>query len=242
MMVTEVLGKGEMPTDGHAGSGVQDRVRLAGQAEGLRRARARGAAAGGVERVDAADRGERVGALERTASWDKLPGSADDAQDAEECRRRSPDRRGERRRCFPKYERMRELRAVDVGAGAAARASCARSRPPGRARSRSSTRCRATRSSGARAPCADGDDEPWMAWSVRYHELMRAALAIRARRDADAGARRRGVRRARRSGRAHGRLNVVVFAAARPRVRRARARNLGCAFPAARQAPRDYRR
>jgi hypothetical protein len=60
--------------------------------------------------------------------------------------------------------------------------------------------------------CAGGDDEPWMAWMARYHELMRAALAIRSAGAAPDDATvdeefARAVRRPR-----HGRLNVVVFA------------------------------
>lgn len=57
--------------------------------------------------------------------------------------------------------------------------------------------------------CADGDDEPWMAWMARYHALMRAALAIR--RGDDAGDIDDEFARAVRQPR-HGRLNVVVFA------------------------------
>src|SRR5436309_10988989 len=64
--------------------------------------------------------------------------------------------------------------------------------------------------------CADGDAEPWMEWSLRYHELMRAALAIRRGDDAHdddalAAVARVGalfvaaVKRPQ-----HGRINVVV--------------------------------
>ena len=86
--------------------------------------------------------------------------------------------------------------------------------------------------------CAEGADEPWMAWSLRYHELMRAALAIRRGEAADVDeAFARAVKRPR-----HGRLNVVVFAALE--------RELGVAardiwdtlFPPRGRAPRDYRR
>jgi hypothetical protein len=86
--------------------------------------------------------------------------------------------------------------------------------------------------------CADGADEPWMAWSLRYHELMRAALAIR-----------RGERAtrvdeefARAVGKPpHGRLNVVGFAAL-AREFDVTAREIWDAlFPRRGRAPRDYR-
>jgi hypothetical protein len=92
--------------------------------------------------------------------------------------------------------------------------------------------------------CADGGDEPWMAWSLRYHELMRAALAIRRGDDApDAGGDAaideefaRAVTRP-----LHGRINVVVFAAL-AREFDVTAREIWDAlFPPRGRARRDYR-
>lgn len=87
--------------------------------------------------------------------------------------------------------------------------------------------------------CAAGEVEPWMAWSLRYHELMRAALAIRRgdeEGDVDA-AFVRAVKRPR-----HGRLNVVVFAEL-SREFEIDAREIWDAlFPPRGRAPRDYRR
>ncbi len=89
--------------------------------------------------------------------------------------------------------------------------------------------------------CAAGGDEPWMAWSLRYHELMRAALAIRRGDAAGEGvaideAFARAVKRP-----AHGRLNVVVFAAL-AREFDVTAREIWDAlFPRRGRARRDYR-
>ena len=86
--------------------------------------------------------------------------------------------------------------------------------------------------------CAEGADEPWMAWSLRYHELMRAALALRRGEratlvDEEFG---RAVERP-----PHGRLNVVVFAAL-AREFDVTAREIWDAlFPRRGRAPRDYR-
>jgi hypothetical protein len=87
------------------------------------------------------------------------------------------------------------------------------------------------------ALCAAGGDEPWMAWMVRYHELMRAALAIRRGENGDADEELvRAVKRP-----AHGRLNVVVFAAL-AREFGVEARTIWDAlFPRRGQAPRSYR-
>ena len=93
--------------------------------------------------------------------------------------------------------------------------------------------------------CAAGEAEPWMAWSLRYHELMRAALAIR-RGDGPAGdearplvddAFLRAVKRPR-----HGRLNVVVFAELAREFDVAAREIWDALFPARGRAPRDYRR
>ena len=108
---------------------------------------------------------------------------------------------------------MRELRAAKIGAGAEARAALRAFAAawPG-ALKELDTLPTDEIERRARA-CADGDVEPWMAWSARYHELMRAALAIR-RSDGTVEAAARvdeafvaAVKRPR-----HGRLNVVVFA------------------------------
>ncbi|HEY2747762.1 MAG TPA: hypothetical protein VGL86_24235 [Polyangia bacterium] len=91
--------------------------------------------------------------------------------------------------------------------------------------------------------CAAGGDEPWMSWSLRYHELMRAALAIR-RGEAIVGGSElavdeefaRAVKRP-----AHGRINVVVFAAL-AREFDVTAREIWDAlFPRRGRAARDYR-
>jgi hypothetical protein len=64
--------------------------------------------------------------------------------------------------------------------------------------------------------CADRDaelatDEPWLAWIARYHDLMRAALALRRGVSAaDAGVDDDFARAVARP--QHGRLNVTVFA------------------------------
>lgn len=97
----------------------------------------------------------------------------------------------------------------------------------------------ARRLDACEAAAAGGDEAPWMAWAARYHELMRAALALR-RGERPAGvdeAFARAVARPR-----HGRLNVVVFAAL--------GRELGLApralwdalFPPRGKADRPYRR
>lgn len=98
--------------------------------------------------------------------------------------------------------------------------------------------------------CAEGADEPWMAWSLRYHELMRAALAIRrgeapaagASGASDTGAARVDEEFARAAKKPpHGRLNVVVFAAL-AREFDVTAREIWDAlFPRRGRAPRDYR-
>ena len=113
----------------------------------------------------------------------------------------------------PKYERMRELRAANIGDGAEARAALRAFAAawPG-ALKELDTLPTDEIERRARA-CADGDVEPWMAWSARYHELMRAALAIR-RSDGSVERRRASTRRSSRAVKRprHGRLNVVVFA------------------------------
>ncbi len=140
---------------------------------------------------------------------------------------------------------MRELRAVGVGAGAEARAQLRELAAawPGVLKELDTL---ATEEIERRfAACSDGAEEPWMAWSARYHELMRAALAIR-RDQAPSAADRapsvddefvRAVKRPR-----HGRLNVVVFAQL-GREFEIDARTIWDAlFPARGRARRDYRR
>jgi hypothetical protein len=60
--------------------------------------------------------------------------------------------------------------------------------------------------------CADGPDEPWMAWMARYHELMRAALALRRGAHGDDTATVDDAFAVAITRPRHGRLNVVVFA------------------------------
>jgi hypothetical protein len=134
---------------------------------------------------------------------------------------------------------MRELRAERVGEGAEARAALREFAAawPGALKELDTL---ATDEIERRAAaCAAGESEPWMAWSLRYHELMRAALAIR-RGEADAdvdAAFARAVKRPR-----HGRLNVVVFAEL-AREFELDAREIWDAlFPPRGRAPRDYRR
>jgi len=73
------------------------------------------------------------------------------------------------------------------------------------------------RRAAACAACASDDDpgpsEPWMAWMARYHELMRAALALR-RGELPSPSDDAGHADFAQSVAApgHGRLNVVVFA------------------------------
>jgi hypothetical protein len=107
----------------------------------------------------------------------------------------------------------------------------------------------ATEEIGRRAAlCAAGGDEPWMAWSVRYHELMRAALQIRAGGGKAASERApvevpavgeefvRAVKRP-----AHGRLNVVVFAALSREFDVPSREIWDALFPPRGRARRDYR-
>jgi hypothetical protein len=95
------------------------------------------------------------------------------------------------------------------------------------------------------AACRDGADEPWMAWCVRYHELMRAALAIRRDEAPESGDRApsvddefvRAVKRPR-----HGRINVVVFAQLAREFAVDAQTIWDALFPARGPARRDYRR
>jgi hypothetical protein len=134
---------------------------------------------------------------------------------------------------------MRELRAERVGDGAEARAALREFAAawPGALKELDTL---ATDEIERRAKaCAAGESEPWMAWSLRYHELMRAALAIR-RGEADAGVDAAFVRAVKRP--RHGRLNVVVFAEL-AREFELDAREIWDAlFPPRGRAPRDYRR
>ncbi|MCU1280610.1 MAG: uncharacterized protein JWM53_4156 [bacterium] len=140
---------------------------------------------------------------------------------------------------------MRELRAARVGEGAEARAALREFAAawPGALKELDTL---PTEEIERRfAACSDGADEPWMAWSARYHELMRAALAIRRDEAPSAGDRApkiddefvRAVKRPR-----HGRINVVVFAQLE-REFEVDARTIWDAlFPPRGRAPRDYRR
>lgn len=154
-----------------------------------------------------------------------------------------------------KYERMRELRAAAIGDGADARVALRAfaAEWPG-ALKELDTLPTDEIERRARA-CADGDAEPWMAWSLRYHELMRAALAIRRGDEATAvdasgaaGARAAAharvdaafaaaVKRPR-----HGRLNVVVFAQLGREFGVAPGEIWDVLFPPRGRAPRPYRR
>jgi len=139
---------------------------------------------------------------------------------------------------LPKYERMRELRAANVGDDAGARASLRELAAawPG-ALKELDTLPTDEIERRARA-CAAGDDEPWMAWSVRYHELMRAALAIRRGEGADVDAAfARAVAKPR-----HGRINVVVFAELGREFGRDARDIWDTLFPSRGRAARDYRR
>jgi hypothetical protein len=153
---------------------------------------------------------------------------------------------GRRRRIaaalLPKYERMRELRASgahdEVGEPGEARAALrqfAAAWPGGLKELDTLPTAEIERRFTA---CRDGADEPWMAWSLRYHELMRAALALR-RGEEPAGTDEefaRAVERPR-----HGRLNVVVFAAL-AREFEVDARTIwDSLFPPRGKARRDYR-
>jgi hypothetical protein len=90
--------------------------------------------------------------------------------------------------------------------------------------------------------CADGDEQPWMAWMARYQELMRAALVIR--RDGEPAASHtlvgdefvRAVRRPR-----HGRLNVAVFSQLAREFEVAPRTIWDTLFPARGRAARAYR-
>ena len=154
--------------------------------------------------------------------------------------------KGAARALAPKYERMRELRAArvagdDADARAALRAFAAAW--PG-ALKELDTLTTDEIERRARA-CAAGAPEPWMAWSLRYHELMRAALAIR-RGEAPLGPRGRAlvddvfVRAVKRP--RYGRLNVVVFAELAREFDMAARDIWDALFPARGRAPRAYRR
>lgn len=86
--------------------------------------------------------------------------------------------------------------------------------------------------------CARGDDAPWIAWMARYHELMRAALALRRGEPADVDD--DFVRAVARP--AHGRLNVAVFAALGREFAVAPRTIWDTLFPPRGRAPRPYRR
>ncbi|MDB4971461.1 MAG: hypothetical protein JWN44_7150 [Myxococcales bacterium] len=58
--------------------------------------------------------------------------------------------------------------------------------------------------------CETGDDAPWMAWMARYHELARAALAIRRGEVDQAAVDAAFVQAVKKPN--HGRINVAVFA------------------------------
>jgi hypothetical protein len=86
--------------------------------------------------------------------------------------------------------------------------------------------------------CATGSDAAWIGWMARYHELMRAALALRRgviERTVDE-AFAKAVARPQ-----HGRLNVVVFARLATEVGRPAAELWNTLFPRPGGAPRRYR-
>jgi hypothetical protein len=151
---------------------------------------------------------------------------------------RKSRRRGVAATLLPKYERMRELRAAAAHGNDAAARSALRAFAvewPGALRELDAL---PTDEIERRArACADGDEEPWMAWMLRYHELMRAALGVR--RGEETALDEEFARAVRKPG--HGRLNVVVFA------RMARefdveAKSIWDAlFPRRGRAPRTYR-
>lgn len=143
---------------------------------------------------------------------------------------------------LPKYERMRELRAARIGGEADARAALRAFAAawPG-ALKEIDTLTTEEIDRRARA-CADGVAEPWMAWSVRYHELMRAALAIRRGEPAPDGARVGAAFVAHIARPPHGRLNVAVFAELARQFDRPAREIWDALFPARGSAPRAYRR
>ena len=88
------------------------------------------------------------------------------------------------------------------------------------------------------AACRAADVADWIGWMARYHELMRAALAIRRGEAAGAvdAAFATAVARPQ-----HGRLNVVVFAQLAAEVGRPAAELWNRLFPRRGSAPRGYR-
>lgn len=140
---------------------------------------------------------------------------------------------------------MRELRAANIGDDADARAALRAFAAawPG-ALKELDTLPTDEIERRARA-CAAGDVEPWMAWSARYHALMRAALAIRRGDgappdDDDARVDEAFVRAVKRP--RHGRLNVVVFAELAREFDRPAREIWDALFPPRGKAPRPYRR
>jgi hypothetical protein len=91
---------------------------------------------------------------------------------------------------------------------------------------------------GAADPADPADPAEWIGWMARYHELMRAALAIRRGEPTDAvdAAFVAAVARPQ-----HGRLNVVVFAQLAVEVRRPAAELWNRLFPRRGSVPRGYR-
>jgi hypothetical protein len=154
---------------------------------------------------------------------------------------------------LPKYQRMRELRAANIGDGAGARAELrafAAAWPGALKELHALPTDEIERRARA---CAGGGDEPWMAWSLRYHELMRAALAIRRVDDTIVGEAvvvgavvddaifddefLAAVKQP-----PHGRLNVVVFARLGREFGVAPREIWDALFPPRGRAPRHYRR
>ncbi|MGZ3428745.1 MAG: hypothetical protein ACXVCV_18960 [Polyangia bacterium] len=138
---------------------------------------------------------------------------------------------------------MRELRAAGVGDGAEARQTLREFAAawPGGLKELDTL---PTEEIERRwAACSDGAEEPWMAWSARYHELMRAALAIRRGESETAAAAHvdeafaRAVKLPQ-----QGRLNVVVFAQLGREFALDKKTIWDALFPPRGRARRDYRR
>ncbi len=84
----------------------------------------------------------------------------------------------------------------------------------------------------------DGASADWVGWMARYHELMRAALAIRRGESPSTVDATFAAEVARPQ---HGRLNVVVFARLAVEVGRPAAELWNRLFPRRGSAPRGYR-
>ena len=174
MMVTDVLGKGEAPTTGTPEVACKIKYKWHGKPKGF------------VElgRIAPPPVASNVSAppTAQVESWARIGADGELGQAAGERGRRDQRvQQGRRRRVaaalLPKYERMRELRAARAGDEARAALRELAREWPGALKELDTL---ATAEIERRATaCAAGEAEAWMAWSLRYHELMRAALAIR---------------------------------------------------------------